>query len=78
MLILTRRRGQGVVIDGQITLTVLAVEGDRVKIGIEAPVQLGVLRSELCRAVSSENHVAAASGGTDRRLLLGRLSGAQR
>jgi carbon storage regulator len=47
MLILTRKIDQSIVIDGKITIMVLGVERDRVKIGIAAPADVAVLREEL-------------------------------
>lgn len=47
MLILTRKRGTEIVIDGRIRLTVLRVGGDRVQLGISAPATVPILRREL-------------------------------
>ena len=47
MLILTRKIDQAIVIQGEIKITVLGVERDRVKIGIDAPANVAVLREEL-------------------------------
>lgn len=47
MLILTRKIDQGIVISGNIVVRVLGVERDRVKIGIDAPLEIPVLRQEL-------------------------------
>lgn len=47
MLILTRKVDQAIVIQGNILVTVLRVERDRVKLGITAPVEITVLREEL-------------------------------
>lgn len=47
MLILTRKIDQSIIIDGKITIMVLGVERDRVKIGIDAPAEVAVLREEL-------------------------------
>ncbi len=47
MLILTRKVDQGIVISGNIHVRVLGVDRDRVKIGIEAPMDVTVLRQEL-------------------------------
>lgn len=60
MLILTRKANQGIVIHHNIVIRVLAIDGDRVKIGIEAPRSIGVLREELCDAVRDENREATA------------------
>ena len=47
MLILTRKIDQSIVIQGNITVVVLGVERDRVKLGIAAPADVTVLREEL-------------------------------
>ena len=47
MLVLTRKVDQGIVIAGNIYIRVLGVERDRVKIGIDAPREIPVLREEL-------------------------------
>ena len=47
MLVLSRKPGEQVVIGDNIRLTVVEVRGNRVKIGIEAPADVGVFRSEL-------------------------------
>jgi carbon storage regulator len=50
MLVLRRKVGESVVIAGVTTITVLAVEGERVKIGISAPPDITVIREELLHA----------------------------
>ena len=47
MLVLTRRPGEGIVIDGKIRLTIVSVRGDRIRIGIEAPPSVVVDRQEI-------------------------------
>jgi carbon storage regulator len=47
MLVLTRRLGETIVIDGGISITVVAVKGDRVRIGIAAPKEMTVDRQEV-------------------------------
>ena len=47
MLILTRKIDQSIIIQGNITVMVLGVERDRVKLGIAAPADVTVLRDEL-------------------------------
>ena len=59
MLILTRKAEQGIIIDSQITVRVLSIDGERVKIGIVAPASIAVLREELVQAVAGENREAA-------------------
>jgi carbon storage regulator len=47
MLVLTRKNGQEIVIDGDIRITIVAVKGDRVRVGITAPPEVRVDRSEI-------------------------------
>lgn len=63
MLILTRKLEQGIIIDGQVVVRVLAIEGERIKIGIEAPRAISVLREELLHEVAGQNRAAAAARG---------------
>lgn len=53
MLCLTRRSGESIVIDNNITLTVLAVKGRQVRLGIEAPLTVSVHREEIYRKILS-------------------------
>lgn len=50
MLVLRRKVGESVILDGTSTITVLAVEGERVKLGISAPPDVSIVREELLRA----------------------------
>lgn len=47
MLVLRRKAGESIVLAGVIDISVLAVEGERVKIGVSAPPDVTVLRKEL-------------------------------
>jgi carbon storage regulator len=47
MLVLTRRIGEAIVIDGDIRVTVVAIKGDRVRIGVTAPDFVRVDRQEV-------------------------------
>lgn len=47
MLVLSRKTGQSLMIEGGITVTLMEVEGGRVRLGIEAPASVRILRSEL-------------------------------
>jgi len=60
MLVLTRKIDQGIVIAGNIYIRVLGVERDRVKIGIDAPREIPVLRQEL---LEREEKAGAEEGG---------------
>ena len=50
MLVLTRLPGETIRVGMNITFTVLEVRGKRVRIGVDAPTQVQVLREELCAA----------------------------
>ena len=52
MLVLTRRENERIVIDGRITVTVVRVQGDRIRIGIEAPQEVPIMREELLAKVA--------------------------
>lgn len=52
MLVLSRKRGESIVIDGSITVTVLDVKGDRIRLGFEAPAEVPIYRQELSEKLS--------------------------
>ncbi len=54
MLVLRRKVGESIVLAGVISISVLAVEGERVKIGINAPPDITIVREELLRAVTGD------------------------
>lgn len=58
MLVLRRKAGEAIVLNGVITIYVLAVEGERVKLGISAPPEVVIVRSELL-----EGHAQAGAPG---------------
>jgi carbon storage regulator len=60
MLILTRRAGETVMVGSDITITVLGVKGNQVRIGINAPKDVAVHREEIYERIQSEK---AAEGG---------------
>jgi carbon storage regulator len=64
MLVLSRKPGEQLVLGDGITLTVLEVRGDRVRLAVEAPDQFRILRAELaCR--QGEPYDAALDGRAD-------------
>ncbi|NLS94670.1 MAG: carbon storage regulator CsrA [Planctomycetaceae bacterium] len=65
MLVLSRKRGEGIVIGDDITVTVLEVRGDRVKLGFCAPAEVPVHRAEVHRKIENESPVQAYSDMCD-------------
>lgn len=55
MLVLTRKRGELIQIDGNIQVTVISVQGNRVRLGIEAPDSVSVRRGELVFEIETED-----------------------
>jgi carbon storage regulator len=58
MLVLSRKLNESLVIDGRITVTVLRTEGDVVKLGIEAPLDVPVHRQEVYEEIQGNNQAA--------------------
>lgn len=73
MLILTRKSGESIFIDGKIKVSVLEVKGGAVKLGIEAPDYVLVYRGEIFEKILEENKKAATSGISDLDELVGLL-----
>jgi len=57
MLVIRRKPGEALVINGAVTVTVLAVEGERVKLGVNAPEQAVVVRGEVVDAERQRAHL---------------------
>lgn len=73
MLVLKRKVGEVVRIGPDIEVHVLAVEGDVVKLGFEAPKQVQILRSEVYDAIRAENMQSSVSSGMDVQELMKQL-----
>ncbi|MCD6045303.1 MAG: carbon storage regulator [Gammaproteobacteria bacterium] len=54
MLILTRRLGESIIIDDDITMAILGVKGNQVRIGITAPKEIPVHRAEIYAKIQEE------------------------
>jgi carbon storage regulator len=64
MLIITRRAGQKIMLGDDVTIHVMEIVGNSVRIGVEAPKSLPVYREEIWAAVKEENQ-ASATANTD-------------
>jgi len=68
MLILSRRAGESLTIGDEITITVVGVNGNQIRLGITAPREVRVLREEIYKAMHEENRAAASVLDSGRRL----------
>jgi carbon storage regulator len=64
MLILTRRVGETVMIGNEVTVTVLGVKGNQVRIGVNAPKDVAVHREEIYERIKREEDGEGKSPGT--------------
>jgi carbon storage regulator len=62
MLILTRRVGETVMIGNEVTVTVLGVKGNQVRIGVNAPKDVAVHREEIYERIKREEDSESRSG----------------
>jgi carbon storage regulator len=60
VLVLSRRVGESVVIGDNVTVTVLEVRGDVIRVGIDAPREVAVHRKELLEELAASNRAAAS------------------
>ncbi|MBD7937102.1 MULTISPECIES: carbon storage regulator CsrA [Cytobacillus] len=59
MLVLTRRKNESIIINENIEITIVAVEGDQIKLGIQAPKDIDIYRKEVYLQIQTENNEAA-------------------
>lgn len=67
MLVLSRQRDESIIIGDNVVITVVDVRGDKVRLGIDAPVEIPVHRREVYEAIQRENQRAAEISPDDAR-----------
>lgn len=75
MLVLSRKKGETIVIQDQIELTILSVDGDTVKVGVSAPKHVDIFRKEVYLSIQESNRESAAPHQSDLNALIHRLRG---
>lgn len=61
MLVLTRRKGESIILGDDVEVKILELHGSQVKVGVQAPQSLSVHRKEVYLAIQRENKAAAES-----------------
>ena len=61
MLMLTRKLGESIIIEDNIKITVIDINKQQIKLGIDAPKHITINREEISKKVQSENQLSSAS-----------------
>src|SRR5271156_5563748 len=67
MLVLSRHRDESIIIGDDIVITVVDIRGDKVRLGIAAPIEISVHRQEVYEAIQRENRKPARRAPQDAR-----------
>ena len=65
MLVLTRKPKQQIMIGDDVVINIVEVQGDNVRIAIDAPRSIKIFRGEIYKAIQEENKMAAAPTNVD-------------
>lgn len=65
MLVLSRRKGESIILQDEIEITVLGVDGDNVRLGIKAPRNVDVFRKEVYLSIQEANLESAQQSSVD-------------
>ncbi len=65
MLVLSRKKNESIIINDNITIVVVEIRGDKVRLGIEAPKEIPVHRNEVYEAIRKSTEEAAQAAGDE-------------
>lgn len=65
MLALTRKKGESLVINNNIEITILEIRGEQIKIGISAPKDVSIYRKEVYLQIQEENKAALSQNSLE-------------
>ncbi len=65
MLVLSRKKNESIVINNDITIVVVEIRGDKVRLGVEAPKEVPVHRREVYDAIKRNEQLTAEGGSAD-------------
>lgn len=74
MLVLTRKRGERILIGDDIVVTILEIKGDAIRVGVDAPSGVRIQRHEVFVALAEANQAAAEANADDEAALADILS----
>ena len=66
MLALTRKKGEALVLNNNIEVTILEIRGDQVKIGVSAPKEVPIYRKEVYLQIQKENEESSSAASMER------------
>ena len=69
MLVLKRKAGESIIVNENIEIKIIEVEEGRIKIGIDAPKEVSIIRKEVLDETKSENKTATQSRNIDKSAL---------
>lgn len=65
MLALTRKKGDSLILNNNIEITILEIKGDQVKVGIQAPKEVSIYRKEIYLQIQQENEASMKAESID-------------
>ncbi|MBE5857616.1 MAG: carbon storage regulator CsrA [Lachnospiraceae bacterium] len=65
MLALSRKKGESLIINNNVEITILDIKGDQIKVGIQAPKDVTIYRKEVYLQIQDSNKEATETAGLD-------------